>query len=120
MLNLLSHRARKILSDEIYHSSSAHFLRNDSKIGDLIALLVIAALSSDKADVSRYVSLARTIPEEIAMVIGPAPKAGRARWIDLAKNSPVRLDVRSRRRLFRNRNFWPLTVMHDLRRFSTP
>jgi ParB family chromosome partitioning protein len=47
--------------------------------------VVIAALSSDKADVSRYVSLARTIPEEIAMVIGPAPKAGRARWIDLAK-----------------------------------
>ena len=47
--------------------------------------MVIAALSSDKADVSRYVSLARTIPEEIAMVIGPAPKAGRARWIDLAK-----------------------------------
>ena len=49
--------------------------------------VVIAALSSDKADVSRYVSLARTIPEEIAMVIGPAPKAGRARWIDLAKET---------------------------------
>jgi ParB family chromosome partitioning protein len=31
------------------------------------------------------VSLARTIPEEIALVIGPAPKAGRARWIELAK-----------------------------------
>ena len=47
--------------------------------------VIIAALSSDKADVSRYVSLARNIPEEIALVIGPAPRAGRARWIDLAK-----------------------------------
>jgi ParB family chromosome partitioning protein len=46
--------------------------------------VVIAALSSDKADVSRYVSLARAIPEAIAFAIGPAPKVGRARWADLA------------------------------------
>ncbi|RTL79085.1 MAG: plasmid partitioning protein RepB [Hyphomicrobiales bacterium] len=47
--------------------------------------VVIAALSCDKADVSRYVSMARAIPEVIAISIGPAPKAGRARWAELAE-----------------------------------
>lgn len=47
--------------------------------------VVIAALSCDKADVSRYVAMARSIPEEIAIWIGPAPKAGRARWTELAE-----------------------------------
>ena len=47
--------------------------------------VVIAALSCDKADVSRYVAMARTIPEAIAISIGPAPKAGRARWAELAE-----------------------------------
>lgn len=47
--------------------------------------VVIAALSCDKADVSRYVAMARSIPEPIAVSIGPAPKAGRARWAELAE-----------------------------------
>ncbi len=47
--------------------------------------VVISALSCDKADVSRYVAMARAIPETIALVIGPAPKAGRARWAELAE-----------------------------------
>jgi len=47
--------------------------------------VVIAALSCDKADVSRYVAMARAIPEAIAISIGPAPKAGRARWAELAE-----------------------------------
>jgi ParB family chromosome partitioning protein len=47
--------------------------------------VIIAALSTDKADVSRYLVLARAIPERIALAIGPAPKVGRARWADLAE-----------------------------------
>ncbi len=47
--------------------------------------IVISALSCDKSDVSRYVAIARAIPEEIALAIGPAPKAGRARWADLSE-----------------------------------
>jgi ParB family transcriptional regulator, chromosome partitioning protein len=48
--------------------------------------IVISALSCDKADVSRYVAMARAIPERIALAIGPAPKAGRARWAELAES----------------------------------
>ncbi|WFU07307.1 plasmid partitioning protein RepB (plasmid) [Rhizobium sp. CB3171] len=41
---------------------------------------IIAALTSDKADVSRYVAIARQVPCGLFKLIGPAPKAGRARW----------------------------------------
>ncbi|QWW71257.1 plasmid partitioning protein RepB [Rhizobium sp. WYJ-E13] len=45
--------------------------------------VIIAALSTDKADLSRYISVARGVPQAVIMAIGPAPKAGRARWLAL-------------------------------------
>lgn len=45
---------------------------------------IIAALCSDKADVSRFIAVARRVPERLVKRIGPAPKAGRARWMALA------------------------------------
>lgn len=41
---------------------------------------ISAAMSADKADVSRYVTVARALPYPVVAAIGPAPKAGRARW----------------------------------------
>jgi len=41
---------------------------------------ISAAMSADKADVSRYVTVARALPYSVVAAIGPAPKAGRARW----------------------------------------
>lgn len=46
--------------------------------------VIIASLGLDKADVSRVMSVARDIPEELIVQIGPAPKAGRSRWMALA------------------------------------
>lgn len=46
---------------------------------------IIAALSTDKSDLSRYIAIARRIPEKVVVRIGPAPKAGRARWLGLAE-----------------------------------
>lgn len=46
--------------------------------------IICAALSTEKADLSRYISVARRIPEDIIRAIGPAPRAGRARWLALA------------------------------------
>lgn len=45
---------------------------------------IMAALSTDKSDLSRYIAIARRLPEPIVLKIGPAPKSGRARWIALA------------------------------------
>lgn len=44
-----------------------------------------AALSTDKGDLSRYIAVARLIPESVLIAIGPARKAGRARWLTLAE-----------------------------------
>lgn len=56
---------------------------------------IIAALVSDKADVSRYVAVARQIPERLVQLIGPAPKAGRARWMALVDqlSSPSKIEA---------------------------
>ncbi|MBB3747172.1 ParB family chromosome partitioning protein [Rhizobium sp. BK591] len=47
---------------------------------------IIAALSTDKADLSRYIAVARSIPMTLATQIGPASKAGRSRWVALAES----------------------------------
>jgi ParB family transcriptional regulator, chromosome partitioning protein len=46
--------------------------------------VITQALAADKADVSRYVMLARAVPMALATLIGPAPKTGRPRWQELA------------------------------------
>lgn len=43
-----------------------------------------AALSTDKGDLSRYIAVARLIPEALLIAVGPARKAGRTRWLALA------------------------------------
>jgi ParB family transcriptional regulator, chromosome partitioning protein len=67
--------------------------------------VVIAALSCDKADVSRYVAMAHAIPETIARAIGPAPKAGRARWAELAESLQHATAVQSAEALTRQAEF---------------
>jgi ParB family chromosome partitioning protein len=44
---------------------------------------IMAALSVDKTEVARLLAVARAIPSEVVHAIGPAPKAGRPRWIAL-------------------------------------
>ncbi len=48
--------------------------------------LIMAALSTDKTELSKLISVARAVPEQIARAIGPAPKTGRRRWIELAEH----------------------------------
>src|SRR5690606_16203242 len=49
----------------------------------------------DKADVSRYISVAREVPADLVALIGPAPKAGRARWLLLVEKltSPDKVSI---------------------------
>jgi ParB family chromosome partitioning protein len=61
----------------------AFFAKNLEDAGFDRATLV-AALSTDKADLSRYIATARRIPYQIVASIGPAPKVGRARWLALS------------------------------------
>jgi len=46
--------------------------------------LIMSALGVDKAAVSHLISTASRIPADIIRMIGPAPKAGRDRWVEFA------------------------------------
>ncbi len=47
--------------------------------------VVMAALSMEKTQLSRLLSIGRAVPTDVADAIGPAPKAGRPRWEALAE-----------------------------------
>jgi ParB family transcriptional regulator, chromosome partitioning protein len=46
--------------------------------------VLMAALSVDKHEIAKLLSVARSIPTSVVQAIGPAPKAGRPRWLALA------------------------------------
>ena len=46
--------------------------------------VIMAALSVEKTQLSRLISIGRAIPMEVVQLIGPAPKTGRPRWSLLA------------------------------------
>jgi ParB family transcriptional regulator, chromosome partitioning protein len=46
---------------------------------------IMAALSVDKTELSRMISTARSIPANVAIAIGRAPKIGRRRWIEFTE-----------------------------------
>lgn len=51
---------------------------------------IMAALSVDKTGASRLISAAVKVPRFVIEAIGPAPKAGRDRWLELAERIEAR------------------------------
>jgi ParB family chromosome partitioning protein len=47
--------------------------------------VVMAALSVDKTEVAKLLSVARGIPSSVVLAIGPAPHTGRPRWTSLSR-----------------------------------
>jgi ParB family chromosome partitioning protein len=45
----------------------------------------MAALSVDKSEIAKLLAVARALPSQVIRAIGPAPKAGRPRWLLLAE-----------------------------------
>jgi ParB family transcriptional regulator, chromosome partitioning protein len=45
---------------------------------------IMAALTVDKTELSRFLAVSRAVPKHLIDAIGSAPKAGRRRWLDLA------------------------------------
>jgi ParB family chromosome partitioning protein len=46
--------------------------------------VIMEALSTDKTELSKLLSVAKAIPAPILKAIGPAPSAGRRRWMEIA------------------------------------
>ena len=66
---------------------------------------VIAALTVHKAEMTRFIAVARSIPFYIIQAIGPAPKAGRPRWMLLARRLEEKHAARMLERLFLDPSF---------------
>lgn len=47
--------------------------------------VIMAALSTDKTELSKLITVARALPQSLVHAIGPAPKTGRRRWLQLAE-----------------------------------
>ncbi len=60
-------------------------LRAGPRAGGLPRAAILKALATDKGDLSRYLAVARAAPQPLVWAIGPAPKAGRARWLALTE-----------------------------------
>ncbi len=48
--------------------------------------VIMKALSTDKTELSKLISVAKAIPMDVIAAIGAAPAAGRRKWIALAQN----------------------------------
>ena len=46
--------------------------------------IIMASLTTDKTELSKLIAAAKGLPEHLVRKIGPAPKAGRRRWLQLA------------------------------------
>jgi len=51
--------------------------------------VIMKALSTDKTELSKLISVARSIPMDVITAIGAAPSAGRRKWIALAQDWPA-------------------------------
>lgn len=47
--------------------------------------IICQALSTDKGELSKLISVAKRIPDDLIRLIGAAPGAGRRRWLELAE-----------------------------------
>lgn len=47
--------------------------------------IIMEALSTDKTELSKLLSVAKAVPVSLVKAIGPAPSAGRRRWMEVAE-----------------------------------
>lgn len=70
--------------------------------------VIMDALSTDKGELSKLISVAGTVPETIIQAIGPAPKAGRRRWLALAERLELQSGIDAVERALRAPGFCDL------------
>ncbi|MUZ76201.1 plasmid partitioning protein RepB [Agrobacterium vitis] len=51
--------------------------------------VIMAALSMEKTQLSRLMAVGHSLPRDLVEAVGPAPRAGRPRWVGLAEMLPV-------------------------------
>ncbi len=69
---------------------------------------IMAALSIDKTALSKLISVAIKIPEDVLTAVGPAPKAGRDRWLALSERLEAKTAQKTVRELLQQPDFQTL------------
>ena len=82
----------------------AHFAGDLEKRG-VERATIMTALAVDKTELSRLISVARSIPADLIEQIGPAPKAGRRRWMELAERLEPQDALDEVRRVMKSERF---------------
>lgn len=67
--------------------------------------MVQDALSLHKAEMTRFLQVAAAIPEQIIRAIGPAPKVGRPRWMQLAETLRDKNQLKQAQRIITEHEF---------------
>ena len=77
---------------------------------------IAPALSVDKTELSRLISVGRSVPPSLVAAVGPAPKTGRRRWMELAAKVEVEKAAGVARRLVATQDF--LAIEDSDQRFA--
>ncbi|GJD53367.1 Nucleoid occlusion protein [Methylobacterium crusticola] len=75
--------SENLARQDLSYIERAHFAHNMARAG-VARDVILRAMGTDKGDLSRYLTVAESIPAEMLAAIGPAPKVGRPRWVTLA------------------------------------
>ncbi len=82
----------------------AHFAASLEQRG-IDRATIMAALSVDKTELSRLISVTRSIPLDLIERVGPAPKAGRRRWMEFAERVESSAAIEEARRVAETERF---------------
>jgi ParB family chromosome partitioning protein len=81
--------------------------------------IIMAALMIDKTALSKLISVAIKIPEDVLIAVGPAPKAGRDRWLALSERLEAKTATKTALELLQQPDFQTLdSDMRFLRLFN--
>jgi ParB family chromosome partitioning protein len=67
--------------------------------------LIMAALAVEKTQLSKLLAVTKSVPRDIVLAIGPAPKAGRPRWTALGERLALLTDERILDEVLRDTKF---------------
>ncbi|WP_309085714.1 plasmid partitioning protein RepB [Chelativorans sp.] len=67
--------------------------------------VIMQALSTDKTELSKLLSVAKSVPDDLVKAIGAAPATGRRRWLDLAEKLAGERPLKTAREAVRTDRF---------------
>lgn len=88
--------SENLAREDLSFIERAHFARN-MELAGIAREVILKAMGVHRPNLASYLAVAEAVPASVVAVIGPAPKAGRPRWLTLADRikaaTPERIDT---------------------------